>query len=139
MLTDRFPTLAVSGFDSPPFGFDADPVALDMVCRRAAEAKPDVVFVGLGFPKQERLIVRLREALPSAWFMGCGAAIGFVAGVRRRAPDWMQRAGLEWAHRLINEPGRLVRRYLLHDMPFAVRLLTMSALGRTGPLEVNQK
>ena len=64
--------------------------------------------------------------------MGCGAAIGFVAGVRRRAPDWMQRAGLEWVHRLISEPRRLVRRYLLHDLPFAVRLLTTSALGRTG-------
>ena len=131
VLTERFPTLVVSGFDSPPFGFDADPVALDAVCRRATEAKPDVVFVGLGFPKQERLIEQLRETLPSAWFMGCGAAIGFVAGIRRRAPGWMQRAGVEWLHRLILEPRRLVRRYLLHDMPFAVHLLMTSALGGT--------
>jgi N-acetylglucosaminyldiphosphoundecaprenol N-acetyl-beta-D-mannosaminyltransferase len=130
VLSDRFPTLRVSGYDSPPFGFDADPAALDVVCRRATEAKPDLVFVGLGFPKQERLIDQLRAMLPSAWFMGCGAAIGFVAGVRRRAPAWMQRAGFEWLHRLVNEPRRLVRRYLLHDMPFAVRLLTTSALGR---------
>jgi N-acetylglucosaminyldiphosphoundecaprenol N-acetyl-beta-D-mannosaminyltransferase len=90
-----------------------------------------VVFVGLGFPKQERLIQRLQATLPSAWFMGCGAAIGFVAGVRRRAPGWMQRTGLEWLHRLLSEPHRLGRRYLLHDMPFAARLLTTSALGRT--------
>lgn len=131
VLSDRFPALVVSGFDSPPFGFDTDPAALDAVCRRAAAAKPDLVFVGLGFPKQERLIEQLRSTLPSAWFMGCGAAIGFVAGVRRRAPVWMQRSGLEWLHRLISEPRRLMRRYLLHDVPFAVRLLMTSALGRT--------
>jgi N-acetylglucosaminyldiphosphoundecaprenol N-acetyl-beta-D-mannosaminyltransferase len=130
VLTDRFPALRVSGFDSPPFGFDTDPAALDVVCRRATEAKPDLVFVGLGFPKQERLIHRLRATLPSAWFMGCGAAIGFVAGVRRRAPDWMQQAGFEWLHRLVSEPRRLVRRYVVHDMPFAVRLLAASALSR---------
>jgi N-acetylglucosaminyldiphosphoundecaprenol N-acetyl-beta-D-mannosaminyltransferase len=130
VLADRFPALVVSGYDSPPLGFDADPAALDVVCRRATEANPDLVFVGLGFPKQERLIERLRATLPAAWFMGCGAAIGFVAGVRRRAPDWMQRAGLEWLHRLISEPRRLMRRYLLDDLPFALRLLTTSALGR---------
>jgi N-acetylglucosaminyldiphosphoundecaprenol N-acetyl-beta-D-mannosaminyltransferase len=134
VLTDRFPTLVVSGFDSPPFGFDADPAALDDVCTRATAAKPDLVFVGLGFPMQERLIRRLQTTLPSAWFLGCGAAIGFVAGVRRRAPGWMQRTGLEWLHRLISEPRRLVRRYLLHDVPFALQLLTTSALGRqSGP------
>jgi N-acetylglucosaminyldiphosphoundecaprenol N-acetyl-beta-D-mannosaminyltransferase len=130
VLSDRFPNLRVSGFDSPPFGFDADPVVSDVVCRRVTDAKPDLVFVGLGFPKQERLIKRLRTTLPSAWYLGCGAAIGFVAGVRRRAPGWMQRAGLEWLHRLISEPRRLVRRYLVEDMPFAVRLLTTSARGR---------
>jgi len=145
VLTERFPALVVSGFDSPPFGFDADPDALDLVCRRAVAAKPDLVFVGLGFPKQERLIERLRATLPAAWFMGCGAAIGFVAGTRRRAPAWMQRTGLEWLHRLISEPRRLVRRYLLHDLPFAIWLLTMSALDRTrrptvpAQLEVGQE
>jgi N-acetylglucosaminyldiphosphoundecaprenol N-acetyl-beta-D-mannosaminyltransferase len=127
VLMEHFPGLTVSGFDSPTFGFDADPAALDLVCRRAVEAKPDLVFVGLGFPKQERLIERLTTALPATWFMGCGAAIGFVAGVRRRAPAWMQRTGLEWLHRLISEPRRLGRRYLLHDMPFAVQLLMTSA------------
>jgi N-acetylglucosaminyldiphosphoundecaprenol N-acetyl-beta-D-mannosaminyltransferase len=132
VLVDRFPGLSVSGFDSPTFGFDADPATLDLVCRRAVEAKPDLVFVGLGFPRQERLIERLRTTLPSTWFMGCGAAIGFVAGVRRRAPVWMQQTGLEWLHRLISEPRRLGRRYLLHDMPFAVQLLMTSARGRTG-------
>lgn len=130
VLADRFPTLVVSGFDSPPFGFDTDPEELERVCRRATEAKPDLIFVGLGFPKQERLIQQLRTTLPTTWFMGCGAAIGFVAGVRQRAPGWMQRAGVEWLHRLLLEPRRLMRRYLLHDLPFAFRLLAASALAR---------
>ncbi|MGH3156980.1 MAG: WecB/TagA/CpsF family glycosyltransferase, partial [Streptosporangiaceae bacterium] len=70
------------------------------------------------------------EALPNAWFLGCGAAIAFAAGSAPRAPRWMQRAGLEWTHRLISEPRRLFTRYVVHDMPFAAALLTSSALGR---------
>jgi N-acetylglucosaminyldiphosphoundecaprenol N-acetyl-beta-D-mannosaminyltransferase len=136
VLGVRFPGLELSGFDSPPFGFDADPIALESVCRRVVAARPDLVFVGLGFPKQELVIERLQDLLPQTWFMGCGAAIGFVAGVRRRAPGWMQRTGLEWLHRLISEPRRLMRRYLLHDVPYATRLLTASAFGRSSPAEV---
>jgi N-acetylglucosaminyldiphosphoundecaprenol N-acetyl-beta-D-mannosaminyltransferase len=81
------------------------------------------VYVGIGFPRQERVISRLRAELPTAWFLGCGAAVNFVAGDQRRAPRWMQRAGLEWAHRLTGEPGRLAGRYLRHDAPYAARLL----------------
>ena len=94
------------------------------------EAEPDLVFVGLGFPKQERLIEHLRPVLPTSWFLGCGAAINFVAGDCVRAPVWMQRSGLEWAHRLAKEPRRLARRYLREDAPYAVRLLATSAMRR---------
>lgn len=131
MLAQRSPGLRVAGTDSPPFGFDLDPPALESVLDRVATARPDVVFVGLGFPKQERLIDRLATRLPSAWFLGCGASIAFVAGALRRAPGWMQRSGLEWAHRLGAEPARLIRRYLVHDAPYAVRLLATAA-GRRG-------
>ncbi|MDG4828885.1 WecB/TagA/CpsF family glycosyltransferase [Solwaraspora sp. WMMD1047] len=132
VLRRTFPGLTVAGRMSPPFGFDTRPDQMTAICAEVARARPDLVFVGLGFPKQERLIARLRPLLPNAWFMGCGAAIGFVAGVHRRAPLWMQRTGLEWAHRLIAEPRRLARRYLLHDVPFAVRLLTESLQTRWG-------
>jgi hypothetical protein len=97
---------------------------------RLAAATPDIVYVGLGFPKQERLIARLAPAFPGTWFISCGAAIPFAANVLPRAPHWMQSAGLEWVFRLISEPRRLYRRYLLQDMPFAVRLLAGSV--RTG-------
>jgi N-acetylglucosaminyldiphosphoundecaprenol N-acetyl-beta-D-mannosaminyltransferase len=129
-LTDRYPGITIAGHSSPPFGFDTRGDEYDAVCAEVIAARPDVVYVGLGFPKQERVIARLRTALPQTWFMGCGAAIGFVAGVYSRAPRWMQRTGLEWLHRLSLEPGRLMRRYLVEDAPFAARLLTASALSR---------
>jgi len=65
-----------------------------------------------------------------AWILGCGAAINFIAGDQVRAPDWMQRIGLEWAHRLVSEPGRLAERYLRHDAPYALGLLCRAAAGR---------
>lgn len=130
VLTERFPGLTVAGHCSPPFGFDQRPDELHAACAHVRAARPDFVFVGLGFPKQERIIALLRPALPGTWFMGCGAAIGFVAGVQRRAPLWMQRSGLEWFHRLAAEPQRLMRRYLMHGLPFVARLLALSALTR---------
>jgi N-acetylglucosaminyldiphosphoundecaprenol N-acetyl-beta-D-mannosaminyltransferase len=86
--------------------------------------------VGLGFPKQERIVDRLRPQLPNAWFVGCGAAVNFVAGDVDRAPRWMQRTGLEWAHRLGTEPRRLAGRYLRHDAPYALRLLATAPVQR---------
>jgi N-acetylglucosaminyldiphosphoundecaprenol N-acetyl-beta-D-mannosaminyltransferase len=129
-LRERFPTLRLAGHLSPPFGFDTRPEEYDAVCDAVAGAAPDLVFVGFGFPKQERVIARLRPRLPQTWFMGCGAAIGFVAGVYSRAPGWMQHSGLEWAHRLALEPRRLFRRYLVDDAPYALRLLAAGARTR---------
>lgn len=130
VLAGRYPGLRIAGTAGPPYGFTDDPVALAAVCAAVRAATPDVVYVGLGFPKQEKLIALLAPELPGTWFVGCGAAIAFAAGLRRRAPRWMQRAGLEWLHRLGTEPRRLARRYLVHDLPFACRLLTTSLLRR---------
>ena len=126
-LSRRYPGLQVAGTDAPPAGFDVAEAG-----RRLAAARPDIVFVGLGFPKQERVIAAVAAGLPGAWFIGCGAAIPFAAGALPRAPRWMQRAGLEWVYRLLSEPRRLVRRYLVDDLPFAARLLLLAALARSG-------
>jgi N-acetylglucosaminyldiphosphoundecaprenol N-acetyl-beta-D-mannosaminyltransferase len=125
-IAERYPGIEVAGAYSPPARFDA--VADDIGELRAAlvAARPKIVFVGLGFPKQEHLIARLAADLPGTWFMGCGAAILFAGGTVRRAPAWMQRTGLEWLYRLISEPRRLARRYLVDDLPFAIRLLAGS-------------
>lgn len=129
-LVDRYPGLIVSGWCSPPYGFEDSPGETEAIREALVRANPRIVFVGLGFPRQERLIAELRERLPGAWFVGCGAAIAFAAGVVPRAPRWMRRAGLEWLFRLANEPGRLSRRYLVDDLPYALRLMTVCAVKR---------
>jgi N-acetylglucosaminyldiphosphoundecaprenol N-acetyl-beta-D-mannosaminyltransferase len=131
-LAERFPGLRIAGTDSPPFGFEKDEERLAGVVRRAGRAGPDLVLVGLGFPKQENLIARLRTVLPHAWMLGCGAGIPFAAGQFRRAPGMVQRVGAEWMHRLVLEPRRLAGRYLVHDLPFALGLLARAATGRLG-------
>ncbi|MEV6982804.1 WecB/TagA/CpsF family glycosyltransferase [Sphaerisporangium sp. NPDC051017] len=129
-LSARYPGLRVAGGAAPPYGFEKSAEGLAAVRQALLDADPDVVFVGLGFPKQDRLIGLLRAELPGAWFVGCGGAISFAAGVVRRAPLWMRRAGLEWLYRLSAEPGRLARRYLVDDLPFALRLLAICLVKR---------
>ena len=125
-LVSACPGLRVAGASCPDFGFEDDAEAYADMCAKVIEAEPDMVFVGLGFRKQEMVISRLRPHLPGTWFIGCGAAVNFVAGDVERAPRWMQRTGLEWAHRLTTEPRRLAARYLRHDAPYALRLLATS-------------
>ncbi|MEV0201972.1 WecB/TagA/CpsF family glycosyltransferase [Nonomuraea sp. NPDC050691] len=129
-LAARSPGLRIAGAHSPPYGFDADPGARREVIERVVAARPALVLVGLGFPKQERLIRDLRPGLPAAWFLGCGAGIPMAAGQFSRAPRALQRAGGEWLHRLALEPRRLARRYLREDAPFAVALLAGALLSR---------
>jgi N-acetylglucosaminyldiphosphoundecaprenol N-acetyl-beta-D-mannosaminyltransferase len=128
-LVERFGGLKVAGSHCPPFGFESDERAMVAMENAVVEAGPSIVFVALGFPRQERVIARLRGRLPGAWFVGVGISFSFVSGRVRRAPRWMQRVGLEWVHRMGQEPGRLIRRYLIDDIPFAVRVLCVS-LGR---------
>lgn len=106
----------------PPFGFEHDDAQRNAVHAAVVAARPDVVFVALGFPKQDELIARLRHDHPHAWYLGIGASVDFVAGRVARAPRWMQRTGIEWIHRLVQEPRRLVVRYLVHGLPFAAQL-----------------
>ncbi|WP_433210791.1 WecB/TagA/CpsF family glycosyltransferase [Dactylosporangium sp. CS-047395] len=125
-LAAQCPGLRIAGAHCPPFGFDRNPRALRSVCARVVKAQPQMVYVGIGFPRQEHLIARLREALPATWFLGCGAAVNFVAGDVQRARPALQKAGLEWLDRLAREPRRLARRYLREDAPFAAALLARS-------------
>lgn len=107
----------VVGTDSPVirlWGRDDTEAAL----ARLRAARPDLVLVGLGAPKQEIWIHRHRAELGSAVALGIGAAIDFLAGRVRRAPPWISRAGLEWLYRLAHEPRRLWRRYLVNDPAF---------------------
>jgi N-acetylglucosaminyldiphosphoundecaprenol N-acetyl-beta-D-mannosaminyltransferase len=129
-LVEQFPSLRVAGADSPPYGFERDDRQITALMAKVRRAAPDLVLVGLGFPKQEHLITRLRQVVPRAWFLGCGAGIAMAAGQFRRAPVALQRIGAEWVHRLILEPRRLARRYLVNDLPFALLLLARARAGR---------
>lgn len=129
-LVRRSPGLRVVGTECPAMGFERDEAYLARLRGRLVALRPDLVFVGLGFPKQERLIAILRPALPGAWFIGVGVTFSFVSGEIRRAPRWMQATGLEWLHRLAQEPGRLAKRYLVHGVPFGIVLLLSSLRDR---------
>ncbi|MEV8630168.1 WecB/TagA/CpsF family glycosyltransferase [Streptosporangium sp. NPDC051023] len=124
ILGNLYPGLRVAGTCSPPFGFETTAEGLRKVIGRVTSAAPDLVLVGLGFPKQEHLIHALRAELPDAWYVGCGAGIPMAAGQFRRAPEVIQRIGAEWLFRLAQEPRRLARRYLRNDLPFALVMLT---------------
>ncbi|OWQ93592.1 hypothetical protein CDN99_03780 [Roseateles aquatilis] len=117
----------------PPLGFEQQPAEMARIERLLVDWRPHIVFIGLGSPKQEKLIARLRPLAPRAWYLGVGVSFSFVAGDVKRAPGWMQRSGLEWVHRLVQEPGRLARRYLVDGIPFAVGLLWRARLARHRP------
>lgn len=129
-LSVELPALRLAGTHCPPFGFDRDPLELATTMHTVVNQKPDIVFVALGFPKQEKLMMMLRQELPQAWLIGCGGALAMIAGQVSRAPAWAQRSGLEWAHRLALEPHRLARRYIVHGLPCAVKVLAGSLLKR---------
>jgi len=124
------PGLAIGGTHCPPRGFERDPALMAAIESALSTARPDIVFVALGFPKQEQLIQRLRARFPTVWFVSVGASFAFLAGEVQRAPRWMQRSGLEWVHRLAQEPRRLARRYLVEGIPFLLRVLAASARRR---------
>jgi N-acetylglucosaminyldiphosphoundecaprenol N-acetyl-beta-D-mannosaminyltransferase len=127
-LRRRSPSLRIIGTECPAMGFESDAGYMSRLTARLQGLRPDLVFVGLGSPKQERLIRQLRPLLPRSWFLGIGVTLSFVGGEIRRAPTWMRRLGVEWLHRLAQEPRRLFKRYLLHGAPFACYLLTIAAL-----------
>jgi N-acetylglucosaminyldiphosphoundecaprenol N-acetyl-beta-D-mannosaminyltransferase len=129
-LTDIDPGLHIAGTLVPHFEEAPDEATLEEIGGVLREAAPDLVFVALGSPKQERLIRALRTQLPAAWWIGVGISFSFLSGDVRRAPRWMRRLGLEWAHRLAQEPRRLGRRYLIEGIPFGIRLMIGSIMSR---------
>jgi len=122
LLKARYPTLRIGGTYCPPMGFEQDPEQWRDINEAIAQAKPHIVFVALGSPKQERLIEWCRKHHPGVWWLGVGVSFSFLCGEVRRAPRWMQVMGVEWVHRLMQEPRRLARRYLLEGVPFAAWL-----------------
>jgi N-acetylglucosaminyldiphosphoundecaprenol N-acetyl-beta-D-mannosaminyltransferase len=113
----QHPGLKIVGGHAPPFRPLSD-AEEDAIVADINRAQPDVVWVGIGVPKQEKWMARLRDRLDAPVLVGVGAAFDFHAGLIPQAPAWMQRAGLEWMFRLVQEPRRLWRRYLRYNPRF---------------------
>ncbi|WP_327633752.1 WecB/TagA/CpsF family glycosyltransferase [Kribbella sp. NBC_00482] len=119
---ERHPALKVVGVECPPYRALTDAEDAETVARMN-EARPDIVWVGLGAPKQERWMADHRDRLNATILIGVGAAFDFHTGRLDRAPYWMQRAGLEWSYRLYKEPRRLWKRYVLGIPRFLLGIL----------------
>jgi N-acetylglucosaminyldiphosphoundecaprenol N-acetyl-beta-D-mannosaminyltransferase len=122
--------LKIAGILCPPVGFESDAQQLERIEREVEGTAPQIVLIGLGFPKQDLLIERLRVRLPDASFVGVGISFSFITGDVSRAPRWMHAIGLEWLHRLFREPRRLVRRYVIDGLPFAALMFASSSRHR---------
>lgn len=107
----RWPNIRTVGIYSPPMGFERDPCECNYILGRIALSRPDLLIVGLGAPKQECWVHQHHRQIQAKVALCVGATIDFLAGEKHRAPVWIQRVGLEWAHRMCSEPKRLVKRY----------------------------
>jgi N-acetylglucosaminyldiphosphoundecaprenol N-acetyl-beta-D-mannosaminyltransferase len=130
-LQRRAPGLRIAGHSAPRFSVVPTQPELESTLAELTRTQPDLLLVGLGSPKQERLIHALRPRFPKMWMVGVGISFSFVAGHVTRAPSWMRESGLEWIHRFAQEPRRLARRYLLEDLPFAAELFARVLWDRT--------
>jgi exopolysaccharide biosynthesis WecB/TagA/CpsF family protein len=130
-LRERFPGLRIVGVYAPPFA----PLTEDeneRILQTVNAARPDFLFVALGAPQQDMWIRANRDRLDVPVCMGVGCVLDLLAGVVSRAPTWMQHAGLEWLFRLLQEPARLWRRYIVDDLP-VLAWLVRQALDRDQP------
>ncbi|HKU40259.1 MAG TPA: WecB/TagA/CpsF family glycosyltransferase [Polyangiales bacterium] len=127
-LTARFPGLEITGHHCPPFR----PLTLEEeneLVQAINASGADIVWCGLGCPKQEAWMARFRPQLKASVLVGVGAAFDYMAGEKPHAPDWIQRSGFEWAYRTVNEPKRLAARYA-RVVPSFVYYAARSELGR---------
>jgi N-acetylglucosaminyldiphosphoundecaprenol N-acetyl-beta-D-mannosaminyltransferase len=128
ILQGQYPQLKVAGTLCPSVGFENDEKSMREITAALQAARPDIVYVALGSPKQEQVIDRIRRAMQQTWWLGVGVSFSFLCGDVKRAPNWMRRWGLEWIHRLGQEPRRLFKRYLVVGIPFGVKMLGMASL-----------
>jgi N-acetylglucosaminyldiphosphoundecaprenol N-acetyl-beta-D-mannosaminyltransferase len=133
-LKGKFPKLEVVGTYTPPFrALTADEEK--KMQEQIAAARPDIFWVGLSTPKQEKFMAEFLPKLDVTLMAGVGAAFDFHAGRVKQAPLWMQRSGLEWFYRLCQEPRRLAKRYLKNNPRFALKIAGQLAGLKKYPLE----
>jgi N-acetylglucosaminyldiphosphoundecaprenol N-acetyl-beta-D-mannosaminyltransferase len=126
----KYPNVHISGIYCPPLDTFDSPEEQVKIRETIRKASPDVLFVGLGAPKQEKWIAEHRDDLGVPVSIGVGGTFEMAGGIVMRAPTWMQRAGLEWLFRLMQDPKRLWRRYIMKDFPYLVKLTVQTLTQR---------
>ncbi len=120
-MTKRFPGLRVVGTYAPPFG-PMSPEEEESLLELVARSKPDIFWVGLSTPKQERFMAKYSGKIYTKIMVGVGAAFDLHTGLIKDAPDWVKFSGLQWLHRLAQDPRRLWKRYLINNPKFLWKL-----------------
>ena len=115
-LKNKYKNLNIVGTFSPSYGFEKSKSEIEEIIKKVNEAKPDILAVGLGAPKQEKFIYKYKNKLNVPISLAIGASIDFEAGNIERAPKWMQKSGLEWFYRFLKEPKRMFKRYFIDDL-----------------------
>lgn len=137
-LSHRYPGLRIAGVYSPPFGFEHSEEESGKVVGLVREWSPDILFIGVGAPKQEKWADKYLDELQCGPILCTGAAFDFAADLMPRAPRWMQRSGFEWIWRIKYDPIRMMKRYLIRDAIFLyyavkeilIRRLRASSIGQ---------
>ena len=119
ILKNRYHGLDVVGCYSPEFGFEKNPQEIEKIVQKIQLAKPQILILAFGCPKQEIFALDYREKLQVPISLCLGASLDFAAGCVKRAPRWMSNVGLEWLYRIYQEPRRMLKRYVLEDWKFA--------------------
>jgi N-acetylglucosaminyldiphosphoundecaprenol N-acetyl-beta-D-mannosaminyltransferase len=133
-LSERFPNIQIVGTYEPPFR-PLHPEEIKQLQDQVRLARPDIMWIGLSTPKQERFMAQHLEKFDVTLMFGVGAAFDFHAGRVPQAPRWMQRSGLEWFYRLCREPRRLWKRYLKNNPLFVARILCQLTRLKKFPLD----
>jgi N-acetylglucosaminyldiphosphoundecaprenol N-acetyl-beta-D-mannosaminyltransferase len=118
MIEKKWPLVNVVGTLSPDFGFDKNETESKKICDIVNQSAADLLVLGLGAPKQELWVTTYASQLSVKTALCVGATIDFLAGEKPRAPMWMRKYGLEWLHRMLSEPKRLIKRYTIDAIVF---------------------
>lgn len=115
-MIDKYPKLNVVGTYSPPLGFEKDEEEINRINNMLSKSNADMLFVGMGVPKQDIFIYENMHKYNIPMSFSIGGTIDFLAGKQKRAPKWMRKIGFEWLYRLIKDPKRMFKRYIIDDL-----------------------
>lgn len=130
IIRNKFPGINICAAISPPMNFELQHEYNIKIIGELKEAKPDILLLALGSPRQELWLYENKDKIGAKINMGVGATFDFYSGSLKRSPVFLQRVGLEWFWRLLTEPGRLFKRYIINDIPFFIKKIFQLLLAK---------